>query len=384
MRPFRITPAIIVTLVVAGLVVCGELLAADKVPVIDVTDLYYPGHDVTDNFDIIAAYALPEIDLKAVIIDVTERFRAPAAEIPEYKARDKGGPRDPGVIQVTQLNYIFDRNVPYGVGPFNPMTSPEDKMLDAPVFQQSGVQLMIDVLKASPVKMDILSFGSVRPVAVAFNREPQLFRDKVRRLHLCAGATTPEYLEWNVLLDPKGFVRLLRSDLPIAIYPCATPKGPFDYSPNNCFWRLPSLAFIPRMEPKLRNYLTFTLNRSTRSDILRAMDEEPDSEQLKAAAGRWLNIWETSVWSQTANRKVVRRADGKCRIIPAAEVKPDDKVLPNEVKPCKIKMDDTGKFSFEYTSEPTNLLMYDRGDPRENEKALQEALPELYASFKIR
>jgi hypothetical protein len=40
-------------------------------------------------------------------------------------------------------------------------------------------------------------------------------------------------------------------------------------------------------------------------------------------------------------------------------------------------------FTFELTSGPTNVLIYDRGDPHENEKALREALPALYTSFRV-
>lgn len=77
----------------------AALHAATQVPVIDVTDLYHPHQDVGDNFDIIAAYALPEIDLKAVVLDSTEKYR-----------RDGNG-RDAGFTPVLQLNAIFDRAV---------------------------------------------------------------------------------------------------------------------------------------------------------------------------------------------------------------------------------------------------------------------------------
>ncbi len=46
-----------------------------RIPVIDVTDLYHPYQDVGDNFDLVAAYALPEIDLRAVILDAHDSFR---------------------------------------------------------------------------------------------------------------------------------------------------------------------------------------------------------------------------------------------------------------------------------------------------------------------
>jgi hypothetical protein len=80
--------------------------ATQRVPLIDVTDLYHPHQDVGDNFDIIAAYALPEIDLKAVILDSTEKYR-----------RDGNG-RDAGFIPVLQMNTLFDRDVPCATTPY--------------------------------------------------------------------------------------------------------------------------------------------------------------------------------------------------------------------------------------------------------------------------
>ena len=58
-----------------------------RVPVIDVTDLYHPHQDVGDNFDIVTAYALPEIDLRAVVLDCTEAFRKPVADDPDMYGR---------------------------------------------------------------------------------------------------------------------------------------------------------------------------------------------------------------------------------------------------------------------------------------------------------
>ena len=56
-----------------------------------------------------------------------------------------------------------------------PMKSPQDKMLDAPAFQQQGVELILKTLRESAVPVEIVSFGSARPVAVAFNREATIW-----------------------------------------------------------------------------------------------------------------------------------------------------------------------------------------------------------------
>jgi len=354
-----------------------------RVPVIDCTDLYHPHQDVGDNFDLIAAYALPEVDLRAVILDVTDRYRQPVSPHEKPEFRDPTGPRDPGFIPVLQLNYLFGRSVPCGPAPFAPMRSAGDKMLDAPPFQQSGLEIMFRVLRESRDKVEVLSFGSARPVAVAYNREPELLRAKVRRVHLCAGASSADFLEWNVMLDPHAFVCLLRSDLPVAIYPCATGEGPFAYGRHNCFWKLPDLQFIARMDPKLQAYLAYAFTRSTRVDFLRAVEAAPPAEVVKGILPRPHNVWETGVWAQVAHRRIVRRADGSHRLVPAAEVLPSDRVLPNELRPCHVTVRDDGMFTFEPTDRPTHFFIYDRGDPHENEKALREALPALYWGFRV-
>lgn len=342
-----------------------------RVPLIDTTDLYHPPQDPGDNFDLIAAYALPEIDLKAVILDATERFRRP----PE-------GPRDPGFVPVLQLNAIFGRNVPCGTTPYSLMKSPDDKMLDAPAFQQFGIDLLLETLRRSAEKVEITIFGSARSVAVAYNRQPQLLRERVRRIHLCAGASSPDYLEWNVVLDPQAFVCLLQSDLPIAIYPCATKNGPFAYGPHNCFWKLPDLRFVENMHPGLRAYLAYAFSQSNRSDFLRATEDTPPAAVLEAIGRRSHNVWETAVWLQVANRRLVRRADGHFRIIPASMVLASDTLLTNDLRPCTIDVRKNGAFTFQCTNRPSNFLMYDRGDPAKNEQALREALPALYLSFR--
>ena len=353
-------------------------------PIIDVTDLYHPHQDCGDNFDIVAAFALPEVDLKAVVLDCTEQFRKPVCDHPNPQLRDGSGPRDPGFIPLIQMNYLFGRNVPCAVGPFGAMKSPQDKMLDAPAFQQQGVELILKTLKESPEKVEILVFGSARAIAAAYNRDPELLKAKLKLLHLCAGASAPDFQEWNIALDPEAIVCLLRSPLPIAIYPCATKDGPFAYGPHNGFWKLPDLRFIEKMNPRLRSYLAYAFERSKRVDFLRAVDEDPPANVLESMYRKAHNVWETCVWVRVANRRLVRRADGTHRLVPAAEVAQTDTVLPNELRPCRVAVKDNGCFSFELTQEQTNFLMYDRGDAQANEKALREALPALYQSFSLK
>lgn len=368
----------------AALPAPAQLRAAEPVPVIDVTDLYHPHQDPGDNFDILAAYALPEIDLRAVILDCTEPFR-------KYRGPGQSDTRDPGFIPVWQLNYIFGRNVPCATSPFSPMKSPDDKMLDAPPFPQQGIELILKTLRESVAPVHVVSFGSARAVAVAYNREPDLFQKKLARVHLCAGATTPTFAEWNVKLDRQAIVCLLRSNLPIALYPCAannardtgygSADNAFSYDEHNCYWKLPDLQFIPKMAAPLRRYLEYAFSHSSRSDFLRAteVDGPPLDERLLAKEHY---VWETAVWICLSGRKLVKRPDGTHRIIPSAHVQASDMVLPNELRPCTVSVRDDGHYEFHETTQPTNFSIYYRGEPRENEAALRDALPALYVSFK--
>jgi hypothetical protein len=199
--------------------------------------------------------------------------------------------------------------------------------------------------------------------------------------YLSAGSSTPGYREWNVALDPNAFVRLLRSDLPIDIFPCATKDGPFAYDSHNSYWQLPDLHFIERMDPKLRRYLNYALDRVCQCDFLRAMDEDlslVDSDKLYSHAH---NVWETAVWMAATDRRLVRHRDGSFEIVPASGLLPSDTILPNRLVPIVPHVADDGTLTYTMSSSKSNFRIYERDDPTLNERALQQALPRLYLSF---
>jgi hypothetical protein len=138
-----------------------------RLPVIDVTDLYHPHQDVGDNFDVLAAYGLPELDLKAVILDVTQALRTDKRGLTEAFQREGRG-RDAGFVSVLQLNAIFDRDVPCATTPYLAMKSAGDKMLAAPRFQQSGIDLILGSSAESVGRNPVAMVGSVATEAWVF------------------------------------------------------------------------------------------------------------------------------------------------------------------------------------------------------------------------
>lgn len=262
------------------------------------------------------------------------------------------------------------------------MCSPSDNMAHIPGYQNQGVDMLLNTLEKSDEQVNIAVFGSLRALAVAYNRNPTLLLEKVRMVHISAGSSTPDYLEWNVLLDQNAFVCVLRSDLPLTIYPCFAGKGatPSEFC---TYWSLNDLSFINNMDKRLKQYLCYAFNKTLRHDFLRAMDEEPDETVLNKFCGQQHNVWETAIWIEMTSRKLVERADGSFRIISGNEVTPTDKVFKTDIMPCKLTVNDTGTFEFMlFPEEKTNKFIYKTRDPFGQEKALNEALGALYTSFK--
>lgn len=347
-------------------------------PVIVVTDLYLPPEDPGDNFDLVFPFASERIDLRAVILDVSIEKRESVREgVIGYP-----GPRDPGIIPVAQLNALFGTRVPHGISPFARMRSLDDEMRDVPAFQQQGPELLLGTLRASSEPVHIMSFGSARPIAVAFNRDPELMREKVATVHLSAGSTTLDYLEWNVYLDPIAARRVVDSGLPLALYPCASAVDCYTLDEHNTVWWLEDLAWIAHMHPALRRYLLYGLGGESRIDFLRALDEDPAPEAAHRVYERRHAVWETAAWLIVSGSALVRRADGTHRIVARADVAAGDVEIANELVPAVARTHESGLYTFEtHATGDDRVRVFRRDDPAEYERALQEALPALYCGF---
>lgn len=351
-----------------------------KIPVIDVTDLYHPYQDPGDNVDILAPYSSPEIDLKAVILDATERFRHAFADHENPHYRDEHGPREPGIIPLTQLNYLYGKRIPFAHGPFQPLKSPEDKSQDAPPGEQFGIELILETLRRADEPITFMIFSSCRAVAAAYNRDPGLFHEKVKMIHLSAGSSGG-YLEWNVMLDPHAFVCLLRSSLPISLYPCAGPGGPFELDAHNTFWRLPSLGFIRRMQKPLRNYLEFVFDRSPRKDFLACLSKEYPGPVLDDLQGHGHNVWETQLWLFVMGKRLVLDSSGEPGLIPADRMTHDMTDLTGELWPVVLQVNAQGMIRWEKSNQTTGKWIYHRGNPSKQEEAFRQMFPEWYLDF---
>jgi len=363
-------------------------------PILVITDCYHPYQDPGDNLDLIQGFALRDVELLGIVLDITDAFRKDTADHPTLW-KDPRGPREAGIIPVLQLNYIFNRNVPFAVGPMTLMKTEMDEMRDSPGFEQEGIKLLLDVLRKSPEPIEVLSFGSARALAVAFNREPELLKKKIKRIHLSAGTASKNYAlgkdeganmipggEWNVALDVYAFTRILKSGLPLALYPCAGKDGGFVKDINTSYYTLYDMSFLSSMHPKLQCYLDYAFDKTLRYDFLRSMDAGAPYTAGKKPQFDTFHVWESAIWLNATDRIIAKSEDGKYRLVKKEQLEDTDRVIENGLRPCRLtEIRDDGRFQFEYTAGDSPIYIYHRSDTEENEKALNAVIPKLFESF---
>lgn len=144
-----------------------------SIPIIYSTDISHPHDDPDDHFDIVALYVLKELDILGIVLD-------------QGKRQDHA----PGRIPVEQMNSITGRNVPYAVGLSDPLKTPGDGAVDQDQKYQKGVQLILSALEGSTAPVMMITVGSLRDTAAAFNR-------RFDRIYSCFSSTISTRSRFN-------------------------------------------------------------------------------------------------------------------------------------------------------------------------------------------
>lgn len=304
---------IAVVSVVMGLFACRVPAGgAEKVPIIYSTDLFQPAVDVDDRYDLATLFAMPEFDIRGIVFDMGDekgRFKlgAPA------KGRV-------GLPNLQQMMHITKRKAPSALGLCNLLKSREDKGLDQPAEFQGGVELLLKTLRDSPEPVVLFTVGSCRDAAAAFNREPELFRKKVRAYYPNIGngpgVVKPDY---NTSLDPHAYARIFDMGVPLYWCPC---YGQDNYQ---TFWSANDRTLISRCTPAVQNYFVYVFSGS-RKDPIGFL-----SSGAHKLPGGNRRMWCTAPFFHAGGRKLYQRgADDFVALRPeeAAKAGLADKVVP--------------------------------------------------------
>lgn len=262
---------------------------SNTVPVIYSTDLSHPHDDPDDHFDIVALYALRELDILGIVLD-------------QGKRQDHA----PGRIPIEQMNALTGRNVPHAVGLSDPLKAPDDDALDQRVKYQGGVELIIKALEGSAVPVTLITVGSLRDTAAAFNRRPNLFREKASRLLIFIGEASADNREWNVGLDPSAFIRIMNSGLPVWWVPCFD-GGNFKNRGKASFWTADQVELLGDAPDRIMNFFIYALLKKSRLDYVEYLNGTVDEEEKALVLSGQRRLWCAAVFTAAAGRIIVER-----------------------------------------------------------------------------
>lgn len=274
--------------------------AMRSVPVIYCTDLFHPHDDPDDHFDLATLYAMPELDIKGVVLDQGRKQL-----------------ERPGRISVSQMNRITGRKVPAVIGLGDPLKRPDDKALDQPAQFQGAVELILQTLRASARPVCIATAGSVRDVVCAFNREPGLFQTNVAMVLAFVGeASDAKFQEYNVGLDPQAFVGLMRSGLPIYWVPCFD-GGLWQNRGHASFWRASQRTLLEGATPEVIQYFIYALEEE-KAEPLAFLSRRVEPERQARLFGGRRNLWCAAVLGVMSGREVVFDGSKWTSLLPAS------------------------------------------------------------------
>ena len=271
-----------------------------RTPFIYSSDLYQPPQDPDDHYDLAMLSCLNELEIKALVFDNATSSRK-ADEI--------------GLSALQQMAKITGNITPHWqTGLPNPLLSPDDQALDQPAAFQGGVELILSTLEQSEEQVVMFLVGSCRDFTVAFNRNPDLLKRKVKAVYVNAGnGPKGRQDEWNVTLDPHAYVGLMMSGLPIYWCPCFTDKfqlsTPDEVAAGKAFctyFIVPNqAAMLSSTRSVVKNYFAYALNRSN-EEPLNFLDKEVQPLPEKPR-----NMWCTGPFLHAAGRQIFRTQDGR-------------------------------------------------------------------------
>lgn len=348
----------------------GSTMAAEparwsvpRIPVIYSTDLFHPHDDPDDHFDLATLFALPELDVQAILLDQGDRQLT-----------------RPGRVVLEQMFALTGRPAPYASGLAAKLASPDDDGRRQPPQFQAAIGLLLQVLREAAAPVTVIATGSARDVCAAFNREPNLCRQKIARLYLNMGNADDGGEEWNVQLDPQAFVGLMRSGLPIYWCPCFPIQRGATNLVYSSFWKFRQAEVLETAPRPLQNFFIYALQTVVPAELhptnALAMDLRP-WRHLVWKMDR--NMWCTASLLHAAGRQV-HRTDNQwsCARRPPPRAEPATLFT---FIPARVEVDDHGKTRTQTAAASPNVHVLKLVAPGEYGPALRDCLKELCTQF---
>jgi len=334
-----------------------------RVPLIYSTDLLHPHDDPDDHFDLATLFCLPELDVKAILLDQG----AQQAE-------------RPGRTPVEQMLCLTGRRIPFAGGLAEKLKSPNDAAPDQPAETQGAVELLLKVLHESPQPVTYVGTGSARDVVAAFNREPDLLKQKLARVYVSIGNAEDGGREWNVDLDPQAYVGLMRSGLPIYWCPCLPMERANTDSLFSTYWKFRQDQVLETAPRRLQNFFIYALQTVSPEELnpLRALSA--DLRPWRHLVWRMeRNMWSTPGLLHAAGRQVYRTKSGWT----ATQSPPPDAeaVQLFTFVPARVEVDDVGNTKKTLAAASASIRVFQLNEAEDYSEAMRDILRGLFRNF---
>lgn len=332
-----------------------------------VTDLFRPYADPDDHWDLACVFALTEtkdIDLKGILIDYPPQRRQN---------------RNPDVMAVAQLNYMTGHHVPVTTGSPYKMKSRTDILHDATPSELGGVQMILDILRSSDIPVIITITGRSLDVAVAGNRDPELFSKKCAAIYLNAGTGSPnkelaKTKEYNVRLDEISYASIF--DLPCPVYwmPCFEDAikvyGERVVKSYGTFYRFRHQDILPDLSPALQNFFAFMYRKNPNPYWLSSLSGQSDQEIISEINPTFRNMWCTGGFFHAVGKTVTK--DG--HIVSLREAA-NSAVY--SLDPIRVKCDNNGVTEWHNDENSKDRFIFHIRDVQHYQSAMSTALKSL-------
>jgi hypothetical protein len=320
----------------------------DQVRLIYSSDLYFPPDDPDDWFDLATLFATPEIEVLGIILDQQIFDRRPQSE-------------GTGKIPLQQMFDISGHAAPYAIGLRTVLKSVDDKCLDQPAVCQKGVEMMLRLLRETEGEVVLLTVGTARDIAAAYNREPGLFRKKVSKIYLNAGiyGFPKGRMDVNLEKDPNAFIAIMKSGLPVYWAPC------FGEDNFETYWQADQGKLLESATVKLKDYFLYAFSKGTGkispasdrtiADPIAFLSSSADTAELRKVYGLSRNMWSTASILDAVGLKIFRNKPGGYSALhgPAGDFTRE--VKPYSFKRMNLFIDDRGRV---HPGKPGNIDVF--------------------------
>ncbi len=236
-------------------------------------DLHHPPQDPDDHFDLAVVYALTNVNVLGIVLDDGAR---------QQKA--------PGHIPVAQMNYLTGSSLATYPGLAAPLSGSYDDGAKQAAAYQAGVQFILNTLQAASNQVTVITTGSLRDIAAAYNRDPSLLKEKIDRLYAFIGSgTLVDCEEYNVQLDPYARDIVFASDLPVYWIPCFH-AGRWTIGPHGSWWQSTQSRLWNRAPDAVVQYFLYALE-GEQSNPISFLHAPVDAGVLSRHAGVLRNLW---------------------------------------------------------------------------------------------